>query len=92
MALYRKIPRVVEAMRIGIDHWEGHFWSAVCVNKIILFKCAEPDGYVLVKTDTGDAKGMHGDWLIRGITGEIYPCTDEVFQKTYEKVLSDADS
>ena len=27
-----------------------------------------------------------GDWIIKGIKGEFYPCKDDIFQKTYEKV------
>ena len=27
-----------------------------------------------------------GDWVIKGLAGEFYPCSDEVFQKTYEEV------
>lgn len=27
-----------------------------------------------------------GDWVIKGVAGEYYPCRDDIFQKTYEKV------
>ena len=27
-----------------------------------------------------------GDWIIRGVAGEFYPCKDEIFQQTYEAV------
>ena len=27
-----------------------------------------------------------GDWIIRGVKGELYPCKDDVFQATYERV------
>lgn len=27
-----------------------------------------------------------GDWIIRGVKGELYPCKDDIFQKTYEPV------
>ncbi len=29
-----------------------------------------------------------GDWIIRGVSGEFYPCRDEVFQQTYEAVAA----
>ena len=29
-----------------------------------------------------------GDWIITGIEGEMYPCKDSIFQKTYQKVIS----
>ncbi len=28
-----------------------------------------------------------GDWLITGVEGEVYPCKDSIFQKTYEPVI-----
>jgi hypothetical protein len=28
-----------------------------------------------------------GDWIIRGIRGEFYPCRDDVFRETYEEVF-----
>jgi len=31
--------------------------------------------------------GNDGDWLITGVSGEKYPCKDEIFQKTYEPVV-----
>jgi hypothetical protein len=27
-----------------------------------------------------------GDWIIIGVNGEVYPCKDDIFKKTYEKV------
>ena len=30
-----------------------------------------------------------GDWLIRGICGELYPCKPEIFEATYEPVNED---
>jgi hypothetical protein len=28
-----------------------------------------------------------GDWIITGVNGEIYPCTPDIFEKTYELVI-----
>lgn len=41
---------------------------------------------VLIKTREGILKGYKGDFIIRGIEGEIYPCGKEIFFKTYEEV------
>jgi hypothetical protein len=32
--------------------------------------------------------GIIGDWIIKGIAGEFYPCKNEIFEKTYEPVDS----
>lgn len=36
----------------------------------------------------GEAKHIAspGDWIIRGVAGELYPCRPEIFEKTYEPV------
>jgi hypothetical protein len=31
-------------------------------------------------------RAKRGDYIIRGVNGEIYPCKPDVFEKTYEKV------
>lgn len=28
----------------------------------------------------------YGDWIIRGVQGELYPCRDDIFRQTYEAV------
>lgn len=39
-----------------------------------------------IETLEGTMKGNAGDWLIRGVAGELYPCKDEIFKKTYVPV------
>lgn len=31
-------------------------------------------------------EARHGDWLIRGVAGEFYPCKPDIFEATYEPV------
>lgn len=40
-----------------------------------------------IKTLEGNMKFGHGDWIIRGVNGEYYPCKPDIFEKTYEKVV-----
>lgn len=39
----------------------------------------------------GTLEGVHritfGDWIIRGVKGEIYPCKPDIFESTYERVV-----
>ncbi len=47
-----------------------------------------PEGIVrkiTITTDSGEMLLNMGDWIIRGVKGEIYPCNAEVFDLTYEK-------
>jgi len=39
-----------------------------------------------VETKEGIMKGKAGDFLIRGIQGEYYPCDKEIFKQTYEEI------
>lgn len=81
---YRRKPVVIEAHRIGIDPWPAAAWEAVTRNEIILQNCGEPDGFIKIKTLEGVMRGAHGDWLIRGVKGEFYPCKPDIFEATYE--------
>ena len=39
-----------------------------------------------IPTLEGVMKAQAGDWIIKGLKGEFYPCKPEVFAKTYEPV------
>ena len=41
---------------------------------------------VIVQTLEGDMQAQAGDWIIKGIKGELYPCKDDIFRETYEPV------
>jgi len=38
-----------------------------------------------VKTLEGIMKVCKGDWIIKGVNGEVYPCKPDIFKKTYEE-------
>lgn len=81
MAKYRKKPVVVEAMQYnGFNTGKIHDF---CGNKIL-----EPVGknYIEIKTLEGIMKASKGDYIIRGVNGEFYPCKPDIFEKTYEIV------
>ena len=74
---YRKKPVVVEAFK-----WTGEL-------KSIEFpvKDAYAGGTQLfIKTLEGLMTADAGDWIIKGIKGEFYPCKPDIFEATYEKV------
>lgn len=39
-----------------------------------------------IRTLEGTIYASPGDWIIRGVAGEIYPCKPDIFAKTYEEV------
>lgn len=42
------------------------------------------EGYATIKTLEGEMRADIGDWIIRGIKGELYPCKPDIFAATYE--------
>ena len=43
-------------------------------------------GYIEIKTLEGMMKASFGDYIIKGVKGEFYPCKPDIFQATYEEV------
>jgi len=43
-------------------------------------------GGLMLKTLEGEHIASIGDWVIKGISGEFYPCKPDIFEKTYEPV------
>ena len=41
---------------------------------------------LIIETLEGNHYARKGDWIIRGINGEFYPCKPDIFEKTYEEV------
>lgn len=43
-------------------------------------------GDLMIKTLEGTMKADIGDYIIKGVNGEFYPCKPDIFEKTYEEV------
>lgn len=41
---------------------------------------------MVIKTLEGEVTAKLGDYIIRGVAGEIYPCKPEIFEAPYERV------
>ena len=88
---YRKKPLVVEAFKLNeiciVE--EDWFWEAVSNNTIITHyygKFYPEPAWCEIKTLEGIMIAEAGDYIIRGVNGEIYPCKADIFEKTYEEV------
>ena len=91
MAKYKKIPVIIEAFRIGIDNIPDWFMDKVSKNEIILYgKSSGFDHYndtnCDIKTLEGIMHANYGDYIIKGIQDECYPCKPDIFEKTYKKI------
>ena len=82
---YRKKPVVIEAAQLppaGVDapqelvdflHSMDREWEQ-----------SDRDGSIIIHTLEGDMTASPGDWIIKGVQGEFYPCKPDIFAATYE--------
>ena len=76
---YKKKPIEIDAMQ-----WTGENREALSV---FMGQRGFINGkHVEIFTLEGVMSASPGDWIIRGIVGELYPCTQYVFEQSYEKV------
>lgn len=81
---YRKKPVMVEAARWTGEGWLAlPFWARKGTMPVYVARGLAP---LIVRTLEGEMKCQPGDWLIKGVNGEVYPCKPDIFEKTYEPV------
>ncbi|NNK87158.1 MAG: hypothetical protein HKO90_02645 [Flavobacteriaceae bacterium] len=56
------------------------------VKKPIIIKCFQMNEPFEVETMEGLMRGEKGDWLMKGVSGELYPCANNIFLKSYDIV------
>ena len=57
--------------------------------KPVVIEAERLDKPVVIETLEGDMQANAGDWLIKGVRGEFYPCKDDIFRQTDEPVDKD---
>ncbi len=82
MSKFRKKPVVIEAIQFKGDENMGEIDSFMDGQNGFQ---AWPDR-VVIKTLEGIMYGDIGDWIIKGVKGEFYPCKPDIFEATYEAV------
>lgn len=94
MQSFRKKPVVIEAIRLTQETWEEIAWlpGVFVMTAGPAYEIA-PVGTVLgaeIRTLEGKMWAEPGDWIIRGVRGELYPCKPDIFAATYEAVADDS--
>lgn len=89
---YRKKPVVVEAFQFDGDLMDktGTFYVPEWAEKAYkdgTMYCAGPSCELYIDTLEGTHHASVGDYIIKGVNGEIYPCKPDIFRKTYEMEL-----
>lgn len=92
MPKFRKKPVIVDAIQ-----WKP---LEMMINDVLIFmgidsgrmkgqgvlSVSKHKGQLIIKTLEGDMTVSDGDWIIKGVEGEFYPCKPDIFAKTYELV------
>jgi hypothetical protein len=79
---YRKKPVVIEAIQYTGDN----------ADEIVDFTAGDRQAQItttkdlIIPTLEGDHRAIPSDFIIKGISGEFYPCKPDIFDKTYEEV------
>jgi len=79
MARYRKKPVVIDAVQ-----WTGYNWQQV--KRFCPTAMLRTGGSIEIPTLEGVMQAQRGDWIIKGVKGELYPCKPDVFEATYEAI------
>ena len=90
MAKYRKKPVVIEAFQWTGDEkqLEDPSWivEAIKTEDVYFLNRGTEKVSMYIETLEGVMAAKRGDYIIKGIEGEIYPCDESIFHKSYEKV------
>lgn len=88
---FRKKPVEIEAVQ-----WDGQgiasgaapewFRRAMWLPKGTAGGISRQAAELVISTLEGEMRALPGDWIIRGVAGEVYPCKPKIFAATYEAV------
>ncbi len=79
---FRKKPVVIDAIQFdGTNGEEIETFTNGAARRL-----ATHNPLMVISTLEGEHQARTGDWIIRGIAGEFYPCKPDIFEATYEKV------
>jgi hypothetical protein len=84
---YRKKPVVVEAMQLPAlgEDASDELVDWLQAGGIL----SDRDEGVAIETLEGTMRGDPGDWIIKGVQGEFYPCKPDIFEATYERATTE---
>lgn len=85
--VYRKKPVEIEAIQFEDTPEVLSELSDFINNQDLRVDYKDPENPVIkIETLEGVMKASVGDYIIKGVNGEFYPCKPDIFNKTYEEV------
>jgi hypothetical protein len=87
MTRYKKRPVEIEAVKFNRNNFqEVKEFTNNTAHSLIIEKRIDGIATCVIPTLEGQHLATEGDYIIKGIAGEFYPCKNEIFLKTYDKV------
>ena len=90
MPFFMKKPVVIEAQEFTVDNmrdvatWCGGEWRYEDGD--------ESKPYIAIHTLEGTMIADIGDWIIKGVKGEFYPCKPDIFELTYNRMIKETNA
>lgn len=84
MTKYRKKPVVVEVWQLTKENIEVGIPDWIDTDQVSIF--GGENAFAEIHTLEGTMQASYGDYIIKGVKGEVYPCKPDIFEQTYEKV------
>jgi hypothetical protein len=78
---FRKKPVVIEAVQ-----WTGNNLEEIRQFTQNIATYSSLSDLLIIPTLEGNMTAIPTDWIIKGVKGEFYPCKNDIFEQTYEKV------
>ena len=87
---FKKKPVVIEAVRVTSDILSASDAALWCGGEIVNYRAGDGEGEayfdgIAIHTLEGTMQANLGDWIIKGVQGEFYPCKPDIFAATYEQ-------
>lgn len=86
MAKFRKKPVEIEAVKFEDTTESMIAITELAPNEVLTISYKTRPITLKIPTLEGDMTATEGDYIIKGVEGEIYPCKPDIFHKTYEEV------
>ena len=86
MDKFKKQPVTVEAFRVMEDMFDNPALIPIVFAQYPQKQINIQNKHFIISTLEGNMKANIGDWIIKGVKGEWYPCKHDVFEKTYIKL------
>lgn len=87
---FRKKPCVIEAVEFTRNNWdEVKSFTNNTAHTLKIEKRINGIATCVIPTLEGRHIATEGDWIIKGVKGEFYPCKPDIFEKTYESLTGE---